>query len=68
MNREAGEHIHGNKGEIHKRTGVSNTRFRQKMRMKVDVLYATEEILSIEYEDEQWRLVAYLSKSLNKIE
>ena len=37
--------------------------------MKVDVLdYAMKKVLSIEYEDRQWRLVIYLSKSLNKTE
>jgi len=39
------------------------------MRIEVDVSdYVTEEVLSIEYKDGQWRLVAYLSKSLNKME
>ena len=41
----------------------------KKMRMEVDVLdYTIREVLSIEYEDRQWRLVAFLSKSLNEIE
>ena len=30
--------------------------------------YVTVGVLSIEYKDEQWRPVAYLSKSLNKTE
>ena len=30
--------------------------------------YAIEWVLSIEYKDERWRLVAYLSKSLNEME
>jgi len=35
--------------------------------MKVDTSdYATEEMLSMECEDEKWKLVAFLSKSLNK--
>ena len=39
------------------------------MRIKVNVLdYLIEEILCIEYKDEKQRLVAYFSKSLNKIE
>jgi len=39
----------------------------KKMRMKVNVLdYAIEGMLSIECKDRQWRLAAYLSKSLNK--
>ena len=29
--------------------------------------YAIKGVLSIEYEDRQWRLVAYLLKSLNEI-
>ena len=37
--------------------------------MKVDTSdYVTSGVLSIEYEDEKQRLVAFLSKSLNKIE
>jgi len=33
------------------------------MRMKVDVSdYITGEVLSMEYKDERWRPVAYLSK------
>ena len=39
------------------------------MRMEVDILnYATEGVLSMEYEDGKWRPVAFLSKSLNKTE
>jgi len=39
------------------------------MRMEVNTLnYATEEVLSIECDDGKWRPVAFLSKSLNKIE
>ena len=41
----------------------------KKMRMEVDTLdYATERVLSIEYKEKIQRLVAYLSKSLNKTE
>ena len=37
--------------------------------MEVDVLdFVTGEVLSMECEDGKWRLVAYLSKSLNEIE
>ena len=37
------------------------------MRMEVDALdYATGRVLSMEYEDGLWRLVAFLSKSLNE--
>ena len=37
--------------------------------MEVDVLdYTTGGILSMECEDGKWKLMAYLSKSLNKIE
>ena len=37
------------------------------MRIEVDVSdYVTKGVLFIECEDEQWRLVAYLSKSLNE--
>jgi len=40
----------------------------KKMRMEVDVSdYATGGMLSIECEDRRWRLVAYLSKLLNKM-
>jgi len=39
------------------------------MRMEVDILdYAIGGVLSMEYEDEKWRLVAFLSKSLNEME
>ena len=30
--------------------------------------YTTERVLSIEYKDKLWRLVAFLSKSLNEME
>ena len=40
-----------------------------KMRIKVNASdYATEEVLSIECRNRKWRLVVYLSKSLNEIE
>ena len=39
------------------------------MRMEANVLdYITGRVLSIECKDEQWRPIAFLSKSLNKIE
>ena len=39
------------------------------MKIEVDPLdYAIEGVLSIEYKDEKWRLVAFLSNFLNKIE
>ena len=39
------------------------------MRMEVDTSdYTTGKVLSMEYEDRRWRLVAFLSKSLNKTE
>ena len=39
------------------------------MGIEVNTLnYTTEEVLSIECDDEKWRLVVFLSKSLNKIE
>jgi len=39
------------------------------MTIEVDASdYVTERVLSIECEDEKWRLVAYFSKSLNEIE
>jgi len=41
----------------------------KKMRMEVDVLdYAMGGVLSIECDDGLWRLVAFLSKSLNEME
>ena len=40
----------------------------QKRRMEVDASdYAIEGVLSMECKNKQWRLVAYISKSLNKI-
>ena len=39
------------------------------MKMEVNILdYATRKVLSMKYEDEKWRLVAFLLKSLNEIE
>ena len=41
----------------------------KKMRMKVNALdYTIEDVLSMESKDGKWRLVVYLSKSLNKTE
>jgi len=41
----------------------------KKMRMEVDISdYAMGGVLSMEYEDGLWRLVAFLLKSLNKTE
>jgi len=41
----------------------------KKIRIKVDALdYTIGKVLLIECEDRQWKLVAYLLKSLNKIE
>jgi len=69
LDRKAREGISGVEGEIHKRTSISNAGFRQKMRIEVDVSdYATKRVLSIEYEDGQWKPVAYLLKSLNESE
>jgi len=40
-----------------------------KMRMEVDALdFVTGGVLSMECEDRRWKLVAYLSKSLNETE
>ena len=38
----------------------------KKIRMEVD--YITEGVLFMECEDRRWRLIAFLSKSLNKTE
>jgi len=41
----------------------------KKIRIEVDVSdYTTEEVLFMECEDGRWRLLAFLSKSLNEIE
>ena len=41
----------------------------KEMRVEADASdYATGGVLSIRYEDEKWRLVAYVSKSLNDME
>jgi len=41
----------------------------RKIRMEVDMSYFTiGGVLSMEYEDKSWRLVVYLSKSLNETE
>jgi len=39
----------------------------KEMRVEADASeYAMEGVLSMKYEDEKWRLVAFISKSLNK--
>ena len=39
----------------------------KKIRIKVDILnYATDRVLSIECKDRRWKLVVFISKSLNK--
>ena len=69
MNRKAEEDVQEVEEEIHKRTSISSAKFRQKMRMKVNILdYAMGEVLSMEYKDKRWQPIAFLSKSLNKIE
>ena len=41
----------------------------KKIRMEVDALdYTTEGVLSMEYKDRLWKLVVFLSKSLNETE
>ena len=41
----------------------------KEMRIEVDASeYATGEVLSMKYKNEKWRLVAFISKSLNKAE
>ena len=41
----------------------------KKIRVEADALeYATGGVLSIRYEDNKWRPVAFISKSLNKAE
>ena len=41
----------------------------KKIRVEADVLdFATGEVLLMKYEDEKWRLIVYISKSLNKAE
>ena len=41
----------------------------KKMRVETDILdFATEGVLSMKCEDEKWRPVIYISKSLNKAE
>jgi len=69
MDRKAGRSIQGVEEEVYKRTGVSSTRFRQKIRMEVDASdYAMGGVLLMECEDGRWRLVTFLSKSLNETE
>jgi len=41
----------------------------KEMRVEVDISdFATGEVLSMKCEDEKWRLVTYISKSLNEAE
>jgi len=69
MDRKVGRGVQETEKEIYKKTSVSSTRPKQKIRMEVDVLdYAMKRVLSIEYEDKKWKLVDFLSKSLNETE
>ena len=69
MDREVGKGIQEVNGKVYQRTGISNTRLRQKLRMEIGVSdYTMGDILFIEYEDGSWRLVVYLSKLLNETE
>ena len=57
------------KGKFTKELVLAVLDLDKKIRIEVDMSdYATEEVLSIECEDGRWRLVAFLSKSLNEIE
>ena len=52
MDRETRESIQEAEEEIHKRTGIGSTRFRQKIRIEVDALdYTTGGVLSMEWKD-----------------
>ena len=69
IDRKAGEGVWKAKEEIYKRTSVSSTGFRQKMRIEVDVSdYTTGGMLSIKCKNKKWKSVAFLSKSLNETE
>jgi len=57
------------KGKFTKEPVLAVLDLDKKMRMEVDMLdYATGGVLSIECKDGRWRLVAFLSKSLNETE
>jgi len=59
----------GLKGRFTKEPVLAVPDLDKKMRMEVDVSdYATGEVLSMKCEDGKWRLIAFLSKSLNKTE
>ena len=69
MDRKIGEGIWGAEGNIYKRTGVSNTGLKQKNENGsrcIRLCYRS--FLSIKCKDGKWRLVIFLSKSLNKTE
>ena len=64
INRKTGESIQEVEKSIYLRTSISSTKFRQKMRMKVDMSdYLIEEILSMECEDKKWRPVVTIEDS-----
>ena len=66
LDREARKSIQRVKEKIYKRTSAVSD-LDKKMRMEVDVSnYATGGVLSMERKDGLWRLVAFLSKFLNK--
>jgi len=57
------------KGKFTKELVLAVPDLDKKMRMKVDMSdYVMKEILSMECENGRWRLVEFLSKSLNKTE
>ena len=61
IDRETEEGVLVVKREIHKRTGVSSTGLRQKMRIEVNTLeYVTGGVLFIECENKRWKLVVFL--------
>ena len=69
MDREARRGIQRVKEGIHKRTSISSTRPKQKMRIEVNISdYVIGGVLFMECEDRRQKPVAFLSKYLNKIE
>ena len=68
MDRETEKGVQRVKRKVYQKASINNIRLRQKkMRIEVDILdYMMGGVLFIESEDERWRPVAYLSKSLNK--
>jgi len=69
MDRKVGKSIQRIEEEVTEEPVLAAPDLDKKMQIEIDVSdYATVGVLSMECENKLWRLVAFLSKSLNEIE